>query len=572
MSKAEASLGMRNEEFLTGLSGAKAALNDFKRDAAASFVGVVTFDGLAEGIRSVVDYGQKIQDLHERWAVGTTDLQQFGYAFQQNGLDIDDAAMAFNRLAVSRSKALQGDDAMIAAFKNLGVSLADLRTKSPDQLLLQIGAGSMHAAQMATVLGRNATQLTAVLRKLAEGSQELGQAMDEGTIKGLAEANTQLTKLQNLMTVAGGNFTAAVVMPIVKGWQTIATAGALGARDMVANWSHAISAADQLVFHLNPKAAKEQMDAAKQQSQASMDAFRAEMADIWKKDDPTHATAGGAVDDDETSTKAAKKEREGRQQESLQERLADIAEEAARKRLTIEQQIADLQAKQANDTMKMALSTGEARTRYESEIESDAQRIAELQEDAARQETESIRSQSEERVRAEEQYQRLKEENDKHEAEQILASTSDPAQQKALLDAAAVRQKALVDQMADELQDVEKNPVFSDGVAKVSKEGVEEMREALLDAKDTLDSIDSKRKELENTRRERPEQFRNTPFDALSSVGIRLAGVNYNFRGDDSTARKSLEKLTDTAYWVRKLYDKASQSAGTATFNSPTGT
>jgi hypothetical protein len=127
-----------------------------------------------EAIKGVIDYGDKIADLSQRFAVSSDSLQKWGNVAEENGSSIEGVASALNKLEIARDKALAGDTELIAHFKALGVSVDDLKSKSGDDMLLTIGGSAMHAADMVATLGKSSLELVPTLEAVANGSAEFG--------------------------------------------------------------------------------------------------------------------------------------------------------------------------------------------------------------------------------------------------------------------------------------------------------------------------------------------------------------------------------------------------------------
>lgn len=210
-----ARLGLDTTGFKAGLKNAESALGSFTGTLGAA----VSVAGLQQATRAVTEYGAKIYDLGERFGVSTTTIQQFGNAAEKNGSSLEGMTMGFNKLEISQSRALEGSQKQIDAFANLGITMQDLRTLSPEQLMLKLGKSSMDAADMVALLGKTALQLRPVLRGLADGSIDLGVAMDKGMIKKLKEADTLYKTLWEHIRVYG----AEVLVGIADDFKNLAT-------------------------------------------------------------------------------------------------------------------------------------------------------------------------------------------------------------------------------------------------------------------------------------------------------------------------------------------------------------
>lgn len=93
--------------------------------------------GLAIGaaIRGVMDMGNRITDLSAATGIATQSIIGFTQAVAANGGSLELGERAITRFGQSLGSALEGTDKNIEAFKNLGISLKDIKTLSQEDLL-----------------------------------------------------------------------------------------------------------------------------------------------------------------------------------------------------------------------------------------------------------------------------------------------------------------------------------------------------------------------------------------------------------------------------------------------------
>lgn len=169
------------------------ALADVGKEKVGAFG---TVAGLEELSRKTVEYGEKIFTLSARLGISTDAAQKWDYALKQNGGSLDEAAGFFEKLAVARLKVesgAKGSDLLIESFRQLGVSIEDLRSKRLEDIATQIGEAFKEGdpqkliGALRTVGGKGAGSLVAALR--GGISEQLNEAplIKESDIIGLKE-------------------------------------------------------------------------------------------------------------------------------------------------------------------------------------------------------------------------------------------------------------------------------------------------------------------------------------------------------------------------------------------------
>lgn len=189
------------------------------------------------GIGEAVKYGSHISDLADRLGVSTDALQEWDYALKMNGGSVDDAAKFFEKLAVSRQKAMSGDEGQIEAFRRLGVSMDDLKNKRLEDIGAQIGRAFENGdpqqliSYLREVGGKGAgdlvTMFAAGFDDIAKQAHDLGIIIAEETISGLDAFGDQMDSLKQRMiaTLAPiGSILGDILAGVLDGGQTLMNA------------------------------------------------------------------------------------------------------------------------------------------------------------------------------------------------------------------------------------------------------------------------------------------------------------------------------------------------------------
>jgi hypothetical protein len=202
-------LGCKNAQFNSGLDQSEARVKKFKAVASGAFGGELGkklagyFGGvaIAGALKGIVDRADEIADLADRFQVPTDALQKMGLVAEKNGSSLEGVAMAYNKLAINQDKALAGSDEMRQNFEDLGISMADLQSLSPDQLMEKIGQGSMHASSLVGALGKSALELVPTLEQL-KGASVHG-IISEDEVKRLSDFKDQATEIGRVLQTWG---------------------------------------------------------------------------------------------------------------------------------------------------------------------------------------------------------------------------------------------------------------------------------------------------------------------------------------------------------------------------------
>jgi len=222
---ATAKLALEKSSFENGLKEAENAVNKFAKQTAGILTGAFAFDKILSGLSSAIDKGDQLQDLANRFGISASALQEVGNAASLSGAGVEDVASAMNKLAVNAGKAIGGDDAMIASFEKLGLSVSDLQGMSPQDIFFKLSEAVAGAndpleafAQAQEVAGKSVGALMETLRMGPDAIQQMGQAMgtwSDDTIAQLAAASDEIKSFQNSMTIAFGSI-AQLVNPFIK--------------------------------------------------------------------------------------------------------------------------------------------------------------------------------------------------------------------------------------------------------------------------------------------------------------------------------------------------------------------
>lgn len=202
----EASAATR--KFASDLNNIKSSFMGLKGEAAAALKTYLGFAGIRMGVqffRGALEMADNIKEAAQRTGMSITAFQRLNYAARQTGTSMEGVETAFRRL-----QAVIGGGEMTskqeAAFNRLGLSVAYLKTLSPDALFQAVGTAvaaipdATQRASMAVMLfGNSGTAIlpmVADMKNLGDNAERLGLILSEQTVKQAAEFNDKLDELK----------------------------------------------------------------------------------------------------------------------------------------------------------------------------------------------------------------------------------------------------------------------------------------------------------------------------------------------------------------------------------------
>jgi hypothetical protein len=101
----------------------------------AAALSVRAFVGIIQG---AIDSADRLNDLSQSTGIAVETLGGLGFAAAQSGTDLEGVAKAVNKLNLQIAAGKSGNEEAIQTFKALGISVADLRTLSNDEVLFRV--------------------------------------------------------------------------------------------------------------------------------------------------------------------------------------------------------------------------------------------------------------------------------------------------------------------------------------------------------------------------------------------------------------------------------------------------
>jgi len=186
-----------------------------------TIAGAFAFDKIASAFNETLNKGDELQDLANRFGVSASALQEIGNTASLSGAGLDDVAAAMGKLAKNAGEAVAKSGDMRDAFSDIGLSVENLKTMSPQDLFYALseavssGKLGMEKFSVVTELaGRSAGSLMETLEMGPAAIRETGKSMgvwSDQTTAALSEARDSIAKFDNAWTVLKGNFLSGMM-------------------------------------------------------------------------------------------------------------------------------------------------------------------------------------------------------------------------------------------------------------------------------------------------------------------------------------------------------------------------
>ena len=184
----------------------------------AAALGGLSLAGLA---RNALNLADNLQDTAEQLGISTDALQTYQFAAAETGVSNEQMVQAIQKLNTAIGEAASGQESAQKKFKALGIAFADGagQARSAEDVLADLAdvikslpTPAERAAAAAELLGdRAGPKLVTLLRDGASGlrawseaADDAGQKMSDETIAALAEAQREIEKFVNWLTIATG--------------------------------------------------------------------------------------------------------------------------------------------------------------------------------------------------------------------------------------------------------------------------------------------------------------------------------------------------------------------------------
>lgn len=193
------------------------SVKDYFSDITKGFLGAAGIekgvDLIKEGIQKALESVKQIDRISEATGLDAETWQKFAFTLSEVGAGAETGEKWVTKLAATLAEAKSGIQASVDVFQKWGIAVTEATTTA--QLLDEIGARmdslvdpTQKAAMATEIFGKGAAKAVAALKEWREFHGSGAAILTDADIEGLKQANIQLEKLENRLTVYAGKLLA----------------------------------------------------------------------------------------------------------------------------------------------------------------------------------------------------------------------------------------------------------------------------------------------------------------------------------------------------------------------------
>lgn len=205
--------GKAVEDLGKNLKNVDGTATNMKRSFAQAAIGLKAFAGalalreLKEFVGGAIELGDQFNDMSQRTGVSVEMLGKFRVAAKTSGVEIEEVAGSIAKLSKNLVAAEKGTGAAAIALRAVGISSQDIKTLSPDEILLKIADafkgtedGARKTAVAMALFGKSGANLIPLLNQGSEEILKFNSALTTDFAKKADLLNDQIALLKNQLT------------------------------------------------------------------------------------------------------------------------------------------------------------------------------------------------------------------------------------------------------------------------------------------------------------------------------------------------------------------------------------
>jgi hypothetical protein len=197
----------------------------------------IAVEKLAEVALGAREAAEDIGKLSEKTGASIGTLSALALSAHDNEVEFDSLSKGLIKLARSQEEATNGSKVQLKAFKDIGISVQDLKTQDPGQLFVTVAekleaipAGAQKAQLAIALFGKAGAELIPMLDDLGtngfdkalEKAKSLGLYLDGDMVASARAAQDAVHELEDIAQGLGTRFIAGFVPQFTQGIETLA--------------------------------------------------------------------------------------------------------------------------------------------------------------------------------------------------------------------------------------------------------------------------------------------------------------------------------------------------------------
>ena len=402
MSDVKVTVGADTSALSSGLAAAHNAVEGFKektneslKEVGSELTKAFAVGAVLESIKALFEKFSEIQNVADRFGTSAESVQRLGQVAKESGSSLEGLTKSLAKSDETAKKALQGDDKLAGAYKDLGIDAKEFIDMPLEERMLALadafeksGNNPMMRGALRDVLGKSAGDLIPVLQRGKGALEDMFKDANVASNETVAKMKETSARVEHL-TESVKAFGAEAIGWLMDRIEALGTAAAM-ALAFITNlgngWEAAKKAADDT---LQAAADLKNEEAAAAEAKAKRQADNAKVGQKLEDD--------GEAKEQEKELGELQKENAKKQQEYHLAHITLLQREMEIRKRIAELDAADKNAKTEADKLKIA------NERYDL-IKEDEKNIADLvkqQAEADKQRADNAKKQAEEKARVE---------------------------------------------------------------------------------------------------------------------------------------------------------------------------
>lgn len=223
MAKLKLEIGANISALQAGLSKARSAVKNFASGMGGAITGALSVAGLVAFGKAAIDSADQVADGSKRIGVSAEQYQKLRYAAEQSGAGIEAIEAGFKKMSSTVTDANSGNKTAIDTINSLGVSMDELKGKSPEEIfaimadaLGQVSDKTQQAALAQDIFGKSGMQLIPLLGAYKELGDEISNAGGIMSNEAVAAADAFNDSMNKLSTTLKAGFVNSGLVEYLK--------------------------------------------------------------------------------------------------------------------------------------------------------------------------------------------------------------------------------------------------------------------------------------------------------------------------------------------------------------------